>query len=192
MRTILKLYLIGMAFVLMAFKVADVVFPEQKEVVALEKQLVIKPISITSEKIEVKNHEAFLDAIGHRESSNRYHIVNRLGYMGKYQFSKHTLKLLDIDVTRKEFLNSPNLQEEAMDKLLTENAKTLRRIINKYEGEVVHGVYITESGVLAAAHLGGAGNVKKWFRRGVQFKDANGTSITNYMKVFSGYSLDLE
>ena len=66
-----------------------------------------------------------------------------------------------------------------------------RKLIKKYEGKYLHGIYITESGVLAASHLGGAGNVKKWFRKGEVFRDAIGTSITSYMKQFSGYNLDV-
>jgi outer membrane receptor for Fe3+-dicitrate len=71
------------------------------------------------------------------------------------------------------------------------NYKLLRRYINKYNGTIVHGVLVTKSGVLAAAHLGGVGNVRKWFRRGIEFKDANGTKITSYMKQFGGYNLDI-
>ena len=32
--------------------------------------------------------EHFLNAIGHRESTNRYDVVNKWGYMGRYQFGK--------------------------------------------------------------------------------------------------------
>lgn len=142
-------------------------------------------------KIILKDHNAFLNAIGHYESSNRYHITNRLGYMGRYQFGRATLKSLGIKVSKKEFLSNPSLQEEAMDRLLTENYKNLRRYIKKYEGTIVHGVLVTKSGVLAAAHLGGSGNIKKWFRRGIVFKDANGTKITTYMKQFGGYDLSI-
>jgi len=79
-----------------------------------------------------------------------------------------------------------------MDKLLKSNHKNLKRFIKKYNGKVLHGVCVTESGILAAAHLGGAGNVRKWFRKGDVFKDGNGTPITKYMNIFSGYSLDIE
>ena len=34
--------------------------------------------------------------------------------MGKYQFGKSTLKGLGFNVTRKEFLNNPQLQEETL------------------------------------------------------------------------------
>ena len=78
-----------------------------------------------------------------------------------------------------------------MQLLLIDNKRILKRLIDKHNGKILHGIRVTESGILAAAHLGGAGNVKKWFRKGIQFKDAKGTSITSYMKKFEGYELDL-
>ena len=134
-------------------------------------------------KLDIKNHNAFLDAIGHQESGNRYDIVNRFGYMGKYQFGKSTLKTLKIKVSKEEF---------AMLSLLRHNKKRLQKYIDQYEGEVVHGILVTESGLLAAAHLGGQGSVKKWFRTGKVRKDGNGVKITNYMQRFGGYNLNLD
>jgi hypothetical protein len=142
-------------------------------------------------EIELKNHRAFLNKIGNYESGNRYQVVNRWGYLGKYQFHQETLKSLGINVSKSKFLSSPTLQEEAMSRLLKDNHRNLKRFIRKYDGKVVHGVLVTESGVLAAAHLGGAGNVRNWFRNGEDFEDGNGTPITKYMKVFRGYELDL-
>lgn len=141
-------------------------------------------------KVKVKDHDAFLFDMGMRESSNNYKIVNKWGYMGKYQFGKQTLKAIGINTTKQEFLNNPELQEEAMRLLLIDNKKRLQRYIDKYQGQSLHGVYITESGVLAAAHLAGVGNVKKFFRKGYEFKDGKGTKMTSYMKKFSGYQLD--
>lgn len=155
-------------------------------------EVIMPKLEVPEIKIERKDHSAFLNKIGHVESGNRYSIVNRWGYMGKYQFGEETLKALDIDASKREFLASPTLQEEAMSKLLKENKKNLKRFIKKYDGKVLHGVLVTESGILAAAHLGGAGNVRNWFRHGEDFKDGNGTPITRYMKIFSGYSLELE
>ena len=60
----------------------------------------------------------FLDAIGQRESSNRYDIVNQYGYMGKYQFGPKTLRWLGYDISKEEFLSNPSIQEEAMIKLM--------------------------------------------------------------------------
>jgi len=48
---------------------------------------------------------------------------------------------------------------------------------------------VTESGILAAAHLAGPGNVKKYLRSyGINnFADGYGTTIRYYMNKFSGY-----
>ena len=142
-------------------------------------------------KIEIKGHDAFLSKLGNFESGNDYKKVNRFGYMGRYQFGEQALEQVKLKVNKKEFLNSPELQELAMERLMQHNDKALNRYIKKYEGKRLHGVLITQSGVLAAAHLGGATNVKKWFRSGKDFRDANGTSITKYMKIFGGYSLNI-
>ena len=77
-----------------------------------------------------------------------------------------------------------------MYSLLTHNKKILRRQISEYVGQTINGIYITESGILAAAHLAGPGNVKKFFRKGYEFKDGNGTKMTDYMVLFSGYKLE--
>lgn len=111
--------------------------------------------------------------------------------MGKYQFGKSTLRTLKIKVSREAFLNSPDLQEYAMKQNLLYNKKRLQKYIDKFEGQKINGILITESGILAAAHLGGAGSVKRWFRKGKIKVDGNGIPITNYMQMFSGYNLNL-
>ena len=160
---------------------------EPKPIVKIKTQLKVKPV-----EIKFKGHNEFLDAIGHRESGNRYHIINKFGYMGKYQFGKSTLKGLGLKITQDEFLNSPYIQEKAMNNLLKHNRKKLDKYITEYEGEIIHGILITESGVLAAAHLAGAGNVRRFFRKGYEFKDGFGTKMTSYMVEFSGYDLVLQ
>ena len=154
---------------------------------------IIKPeLEVTEIKLSVvKNHTKFLDDIGFRESSNNYRAVNQFGYLGKYQFGRKTLNSLGFeDISNREFLENESIQEEAMYALLNHNKRILRRQIQKYHGETIHGVYITESGILAAAHLAGAGNVRKFFRKGYEFKDGNGTKMTSYMILFSGYKLE--
>ena len=135
--------------------------------------------------------EHFLNAIGHRESTNRYDVVNKWGYMGRYQFGKSTLKGLGYDVSKHEFLSNPELQEEAMLSLLKHNKEKLQKYIDVFDGKTINGIYITESGILAAAHLGGQGSVRRYFRNGKVFKDGNGTKITSYMDKFSGYDIAL-
>ena len=158
----------------------------------------IKQISVIQPKLKVvklpivKNYSSFLDAVGHRESTNNYKAVNQFGYLGKYQFGRKTLNAIGLDdISNREFLANPNIQEEAMLTLLKKNKHTLRREIRKYVGDTINGIYITESGILAAAHLAGAGNVKKFFRKGYEFKDGNGTKMTSYLILFADYDLKL-
>ena len=159
-----------------------------------ERELELKEQQRISDSI-IEHHnfqlEKFLDAIGHRESTNRYDVVNKWGYMGRYQFGRSTLKGLGFKVTKKEFLNNPQLQEEAMMALLLHNKEKLQKYIDVFDGQTINGMLITESGILAAAHLGGQGSVKRYFKNGKVFKDGNGTKITSYMNTFSGYDLQL-
>ncbi len=141
----------------------------------------------------------FMNAVGKKESNGNYNIVSRYGYLGKYQFSSQTLRGLGIHVSHTEFLKNKSLQDQAMIKLLKHNKKTLQPYIDKHtlDGTSVNNVLvinntpITESGILAAAHLGGPGSVVTYFERGKVSKDAFGTSITYYMVRFSGYKLEL-
>ena len=158
-----------------------------KEISLIESEIKVPEIIVP----EIKDHNKFLDDIGFRESSNNYKAVNQFGYLGKYQFGRKTLNSLGFEnVSNREFLENVSIQEEAMYALLNHNKKILRRQIQKYHGQTIHGIYITESGILAAAHLAGAGNVRKFFRKGYEFKDGNGTKMTSYMILFSGYNLE--
>ena len=111
--------------------------------------------------------------------------------MGKYQFGRSTLKGLGFNVTKEEFLNNPHIQEEAMMALLLHNKEKLQKYIDVFGGKTINDIYISESGILAAAHLGGQGSVKRYFKNGKVFKDGFGTKITSYMAQFSGYDIKL-
>ena len=125
-------------------------FPPTFESISYEvREIELEKLKLKSNippKIKIKEHDALLNDIGFRESSNRYHITNKYGYMGKYQFGMKTLKSLGIKTTKKEFLNNPELQEKAMLLLLKDNKRILRKLIKKYEGKYLHGIYITKSG----------------------------------------------
>ena len=191
--------IIGLIFLLSVMSAFTRLVFITPKVEVIEVQPIIKPLEIVEPKLEVKieipairNHNKFLDEVGFRESSNNYKAVNQFGYLGKYQFGRKTLNAIGFeDVSNYEFLSNPEIQEEAMLVLLQKNKHTLRREIKKYVGETVNGIYITESGILAAAHLGGAGNVRKFFRKGYEFEDGNGTKMTSYMIRFADYNLNL-
>jgi len=141
--------------------------PTHTPIKVIPKEVCITPPEVTPIKIVTKELPNFLNQIGKRESSNQYNIVNKFGYMGKYQFGRKTLNKIGYKhISNEKFLSTPSIQEAAMLKLLKSNKHTLRRQINKYANTLRHGVYITESGILAAAHLAGAGSVKKFLRTG--------------------------
>lgn len=135
-----------------------------------------------------KTYIAFKEAVAVKESLGLYHLVNTYGYMGKYQFGKSTLQTLGVKNTS-EFLKNPVMQEKAFKALLARNKWELKKEISRFEGKVINGIKITESGILAAAHLGGAGSVKKFLHSNGKnaFTDGYGTSVKTYISKFAGY-----
>lgn len=137
-----------------------------------------------------KNYVAFKEAVAFKESQGKYHVVNTLGYLGKYQFGRTTLERFKIYDTS-AFLQNPEQQEKAFMALCKVNKWILRKDIKRSVGKTINGILITESGILAAAHLGGAGNVKKFLRSNgaIGFSDAYGATIRSYMKRFANYDV---
>lgn len=135
-----------------------------------------------------KTYIGFKEALGFKESQGDYSTINRFGYLGKYQFAATTLSLIGIN-NPDRFMKDSKLQEKAFTAHTSRNKWILRKDIKRFSGRYIAGVKVTESGILAAAHLAGAGNVKKYLRSGgaFHFEDAFGTSIRYYLKKFSGY-----
>ena len=135
-----------------------------------------------------KSYLGFKEALAFKESRGNYFTVNDFGYLGKYQFGAETLKLLGV-YNPEYFLYTPELQEKAFLANSERNKWILRKDITRFVGQNIHGVPITESGILAAAHLAGPGSVKKFLRSlgNYNSSDAFGSSISYYMKRFSGY-----
>jgi hypothetical protein len=139
-----------------------------------------------------KSFEGFKEALAFKESRGDYFTVNTLGYLGKYQFGAETLKLLGI-YNPNQFLYNPELQEKAFVANAERNKWILRKDIERFEGKLIGGIKVTESGILAAAHLAGPGSVKKYLRSygGHNFADAYGSTVKHYLKKFSGYDTSI-
>lgn len=135
-----------------------------------------------------KTFIAFKEAIGFKESQGKYYMINTLGYLGKYQFGSSTLRFYGVTNTL-DFLHNPALQERIFLMNCAYNKWALRKDIKRSVGKRINGVVITESGILAAAHLAGSGGVKKFLHSfgKSEARDAYGSSITHYMKQFAGY-----
>ena len=135
-----------------------------------------------------RSYVGFKEALAFKESRGQYSAINKLGYLGKYQFGTSTLKLIGIYNTT-SFLQDPQLQEKAFLANAKRNKWVLRRDIKRFVGHKINGTVVTESGILAAAHLAGPGSVKRYLRSygAVGFSDAFGTNIASYMRKFSSY-----
>jgi len=164
----------------------------------------------TETEVDINNNSFlnFLETLGFRESGNNYDIVNQYGYMGKYQFgpialrdigfydnnNNWTEKAKEYGVWSKEtFLNNPEAQESAIRMLLKNNWRYATNYsLLDYIGIEMNGVLITESGLLAAAHLIGVGGIKKALETSdlTSVKDGNGVTAKEYMELFGGYNID--
>jgi len=136
------------------------------------------------------NYVGFKEALAFKESQGKYHSVNTLGYLGKYQFGKNTLAFFG-QFNTQCFMQDAALQEKIFYHNTARNKWILRRDIKRYVGLKINDIAITESGILAAAHLAGAGNVKKYLRSwgDLNFSDSYGTDIEDYLSKFSGFNL---
>ncbi|MDA7716367.1 hypothetical protein N9600_06160 [Flavobacteriaceae bacterium] len=140
----------------------------------------------------INDYTGFKELLGFKESSGRYNRVNKFGFMGKYQFNLNTLKMYKIN-DASYFINNAKLQERVFLINVQRNKWILRKDIKWFVGTVINGTKISESGIIAAAHLAGPGNVKKYLRSGGKDdkKDAFGTSISKYIKYFKNFDLSM-
>ncbi len=130
--------------------------------------------------------ESALTHIG--DSVPNYKVYNKYGYIGAWQIHVSYLERLGIyGVTFEEFKNDPDgvfpfeLQLQAISVMIKRNINHLGWMYDYYPGKIVYGVKVTEEGMIYAAHLGGAGGLKKFFKYGRNPKDANGVSIKDYL-----------
>lgn len=163
-----------------------------KEVTVVHKRTLKQ---ITGNKDLVK----FLEQMAIRESGKDTLSVNKYGYLGKYQFGKAALKETGYEhVNKDKFKNNPKIfneadQDKAMLRLLKLNNRRLYKLFKKYKGKTINGIKVTKSGMLAASHLAGVGNVMKFLESNgnINKHDAFGTSVSDYMQQFSGYNINL-
>ena len=116
-----------------------------------------------------------------RDSVPNYKVYNKFGYLGAWQIHWKYLPSLGIyGVTMEDFIEDPDntfpfeVQLQAIETLIGQNKKYLGWYLEYYPGKHAQGVNITEEGMLYAAHLGGAGGLKKFLRTGHNPSDAFG------------------
>lgn len=161
----------------------------------------------------MKTLEQFLNELANRESGGNYRAFNKFGYAGKYQMGE--MALVDCGYYQKktrcfnndwtgvftgkdnvnsiqDFLSNPLAQENAMKIFIKKQWGYLKAVgADKFLGKTYNGYNITPSGLLAGAHLKGAGTVIKYLESGggINSKDGFGTSVEEYLKRFAGYDV---
>lgn len=153
-------------------------------------------LSVKKETKIIDPMQRYYDLLGETESNNDYQVINRFGYMGKYQFGKSTLRLLKskglLEITDNQihnFIHHPELQEEAVRVLTEDNRRVLKRYgLDKYIGKTIMGTKITMNGMLAGSHLLGVGAVNQFVKSNGRIikKDGNNTTVLDYMEKFEG------
>jgi len=160
------------------------IYPDQK---------IVKPIILSYPSDTSRNRRTFLEQIGYVESRNRYTERRpNSQYWGYYQIGQtERMNVGYGDVSFEVFSNHPELQESCMLELMRYNKRFLKNYIKKYNGKVIGGILISESGIIAMAHTG-VGNVMKFLDSNGKDvgEDGNGTKSTEYLKL-GGYKLDL-
>lgn len=167
----------------------------------------------------------FLTALFSSEGGVDPAIENKFGYIGKYQFGEDALfdigyYLGDSSSNRTisgkfkydwsgkwsgkngadskgAFLKSVAIQDMAARDWIGLLCKRMKRYkLDKYIGETINGVLISESGIIAAAHLKGFGSAKhpgiiQFLSSGgsINGEDAFGTSVSDYARKFADYDL---
>ena len=129
-----------------------------------------------------------------KEAGGNWKVINRSGHMGLFQFASGTLRHLGYkNITPAKFKRNPDCflpetQYLAFKDLTRYNEIELQSCM-RYIGDTIKGVIITKSGLLAGAHLGGAGAVKLFIATSgrVDREDANSTKISDYLRLFSIY-----
>lgn len=161
----------------------------------------------------------FYAALAQRESSGNPSVENTYGYLGLYQMGEPAMmdaQWYDESVpfetsandwigtwltraqsngvlSKTNYLDKPNAQNVAVRDYHDRVAVYISALdLLRFEGDVVNGVEITRSGLLAACHLLGCGTVETYLESpgGGTPADAYGTTIEEYLSLFANYETD--
>ena len=161
----------------------------------------------------MKTLAAFMIALKMMESDGDYQSVNTLNFLGAYQFGEAALTDLgfvryDGDAydnnysggwtgkygvkSAKQFLASERAQDTAMREWLEIMWSYIElHKVDRFAWRDVGGEQLTPSGILAAAHLLGAGAVAEYVKSDGQadLRDPYGTPIRTYISRLNGYDV---
>jgi len=166
--------------------------PEGYDSETIRKRM-IKEIALRDRLSYNRSLADFKFALAQKESSNNWRKYNPYGYIGKFQFGQAALDVTGFGhISFIDFIDNPSIfpekdQEIAMDSLLRFNAFVLKDYIYEYSGTcILDSIPVTKLGLLAASHLAGPGNVKRFLRTDGRYnpKDRMGTRLSDYLHSF--------
>lgn len=190
-----------------------VLAPTPSERVNEDKKLKERVLEIVEKQNKKKQFQSWGRDLGYKESRNKWWIVNRIGCFGEHQWKESTLHSIGyMNITLRDFKTNPEIfprsvQYDALETLADSNWVDFQ-YFQCFVGTYIDGVYITKSGLLAAAHLGGVKSVIEFLwtsadyilvdsipielvfkeeRKKLNRKDLFGTSISDYLELFQGY-----
>lgn len=143
--------------------------------------------------------QALMAQIGYAESTGEYDVINKQGYVGKYQLSSSALEEVgylkpgtpqtaeainnpnnwrggsEAPANVQEFLNNPAAQEQAMQNYTKNNYAKLEEsgLVNQNSSAE------TVSGMVAASHVGGVKTVDMWAKGGIDITNQSGNSLSS-------------
>jgi len=154
----------------------------------------------------------FLHDLAYRESSLNATKVNKFGYAGLFQMGEAAM--VDAGYYKSDgsatndwkgkftgknginsladFTNNPDAQVKAIADYQAVQWKVIQNLgLTKYLGQTINGVQITQSGLLAGAHLVGYGGLQKYLTSNGtnDVVDGNKTPISQYIQKFGGYTV---
>ncbi|MGY6275090.1 TIGR03758 family integrating conjugative element protein [Methylomonas sp. MgM2] len=155
----------------------------------------------------------YLAALSAKESGNNPTSVNSYGFLGSYQMGESAL----IDAgyyqqdstpnvndwqgvwtgkdgiySKADFLANAAGQTQAISDYNSRQWRSIQTLgLDSYVGQTIGGILMTESGLLAGAHLVGVGGLQSFLKSNgtVVPSDANHTAITQYIAAFNGFNI---
>ena len=90
-----------------------------------------------------------------------------------------------------DFLNNKQAQENAVREYAKKQWMYIKHYAIQYEGKMINGILITQSGMIAAAHLVGIRELYLYLKSNGLYipKDGNNVSIEEYLKLFANYNI---
>lgn len=146
--------------------------------------------------------QTYKNLLGQSESSSDYATNTGNGAYGRYQFLESTINWIanilgQIPPTIESFLSSPSLQDQYLNEYVNQSLKYIAQNgLENFIGRNIIGrgnkinTTINIYGLVAGAHLGGNGNLKRFLVDNIDASDhsnikTGGTFISDYIAKFS-------